>query len=645
MGKRFSEELNWVANTLAWAAALPLALDVLEVASSDLPLVAVGSGGSFTAAEFAARMASHGRSRAASAMTPLEYAHRAAHLGPHAAWLLSAEGKNGDVRLAAAAAMANAQQVLAVTFKPDSLLAEKLAGQHRARVIGATAPWDKDGYLATNSLLATITLVARLHEAAPDWSRACSRFAAERHTAVMPGVLAALSGGARLLVLHGLLGTPCAIDLESKFAESAIGTVQVADLRQFAHGRHVQLTSGGEQFAVVAFVSPDDLNLWATVRSLLPESIPVQSVVLPGAPADAALQGLLATFAFVEVVSAQRGIDPGMPDVPEFARRIHAIEPAALIQQPDFGRLVNGKVGNLNRKGLSPSALQAAGDAYIDRLAEARLHGLVVDFDGTCCETANRLDGIDREVTVELQRLLNAGMAVGFASGRGDSLHKELRQRLQPASWHKVTLGCHSGSTVVTLDQPWQTGVLDPGLRVVADRLAQVGVGRDSGYVVRAHSGQLTVEAKEPRLVHEAFLRACELVRSLEGWRVFRSSHSIDLLCAQADKSNVVGLVARALGVSPDTQILRIGDRGETYGNDSELLCAGLSLSVDGTSIDPQACWLFESHLSTATQRTAAYLAAVVALPEGGCRISPAVLARWRVEVRDSIDRLDSGPV
>jgi hypothetical protein len=644
MGKRFSEELNWVPETLAWAAALPLAADLLNVSDHDLPVVAVGSGGSFTAAEFAARLATHGRPKAATAMTPLEYAHRAAHLGPHAAWLLSAEGKNGDIRLAAAAAMANAKRILAVTFKPDSLLAKKLAGQPRARVVGATAPWNKDGYLATNSLLATVVLVARLNNVAPDWGRACSRFVAERQALVMPSVLAALSGGARLLVLHGPLGTPCAIDLESKFAESALGTVQVADLRQFAHGRHIQLASGGEQFAVLAFVSPDDLNLWATVRSWLPESTPVQAVVLPGSPADAALQGLLATYSFVETISGQRGIDPGMPDVPEFARQIHAIEPAALIQQPDFGRAINGKVGSLNRKGLSPSALQAAGDAYIDRLAAARLYGLVVDFDGTCCETANRFDGIDGEVTAELQRLLNTGMAVGFASGRGDSLHKELRQKLQAASWHRVTLGCHSGSTVVTLDQPWRAGVLEPGLRAVADQLAQAGVGRDNGYVVRAHSAQLTVEAKELRLVHEAFLRACELVQSLEGWRVFRSSHSIDVLSPRADKSSVVGLVAHTLGVNPDAQILRIGDRGETYGNDSELLSAGLSLSVDGTSIDPHSCWLFESQLATASQRTAAYLAALEPLPEGGCQISPAVLAGWQTEVRDSISRLHSGP-
>jgi hypothetical protein len=116
------------------------------------------------------------------------------------------------------------------------------------------------------------------------------------------------------------------------------------------------------------------------------------------------------------------------------------------------------------------------------------------------------------------------------------------------------------------------------------------------------------------------------------------------VLSPQADKANVVGLVARVLGVSPDTQILRIGDRGETYGNDNELLAAGLSLSVDGTSIDPNTCWMFESQLATASQRTAAYLAAVEALPQGGCRISPVVLSRWRAEVRDSISRLHSGP-
>lgn len=53
----------------------------------------------------------------------------------------------------------------------------------------------------------------------------------------MPSVLPALIGGARLLVLHGPLGTPYAIDLESRFAESTLGTVQMADLRQFAHLR------------------------------------------------------------------------------------------------------------------------------------------------------------------------------------------------------------------------------------------------------------------------------------------------------------------------------------------------------------------------------------------------------------------------
>src|SRR6185312_8732285 len=60
------------------------------------------------------------------------------------------------------------------------------------------------------------------------------------------------------LVLHGPSTRIGAIDLESKFTEAALGNLQLADYRNFAHGRHHWLAKKADDSAVLILSSPED---------------------------------------------------------------------------------------------------------------------------------------------------------------------------------------------------------------------------------------------------------------------------------------------------------------------------------------------------------------------------------------------------
>lgn len=636
MGKQYSEELNEVPGTLQWAA--DRAIDQSMAPPWDQrPIIVIGSGGSFTAADFGARAFQAQRQHLCIAVTPLEYLQRSTEFGSHHLVLLSAEGKNSDIRSAAAAALREARTTTAITFQASTPVSEVLSGHLNARLIEARAPWGKDGYLATNSLVASCIVLASVSGLEINISAAIDHIHRTRRHLREHGFIGHVMSGRKILAIHGTAGAPAAIDLESKFAEAAFGTVQRTDLRQFAHGRHIQLVHGQERYAVVAYVNGAELDLWAAVQAHLPEEVPVLTCVLPTGLADAAVQGLLFSFAMVEAIGNGLGVDPGQPKVPEFARQIYALEASRYIRRPDCPT-ENAKIVALFNKGVGVERLIAAMDAYVVRLANARIRGLVLDFDGTCCETSRRREGIQPELVAELERLLDGGMVLAFASGRGDSLHTDLRKKLPERFWDRVLLGCHSGSSRVRLSEPWQEGKQSSEITSVEEGLALQGVD-DKMYTLRIHAGQFTIESACEQDVQRAFLAASGMARTHPGWRTFRSAHSIDVLAPEANKVGVAQWLAQELGADSGTELLRIGDRGEAFGNDTELLGSGLSLSADGVSPDEGACWIFGDPYHSAAQRTLAYLQAIRSVKHGIFVMNFAALSNWSQEAKISMKR------
>ena len=162
MGKPYRSELNQIPTTIQWA----LEQDVTQLRDTLLRefgsrnLIAVGSGGSLVAAEYAALLHEAVTGWLARPVTPLEAITRPSTRNT-AALLLSARGTNADIRQAAKILpMLGYESVSAISTTKGSPLGSILA-DYGAILHEFSVPSGRDGFLATNSLIATLVLLYR----------------------------------------------------------------------------------------------------------------------------------------------------------------------------------------------------------------------------------------------------------------------------------------------------------------------------------------------------------------------------------------------------------------------------------------------------------------------------------------------------
>ncbi len=630
MGRAFAEELDRMEDTLRWSVSVDVPLSAFTELTDPGLRVIIGSGGSFTVATALAAHESNSGLGIALALTPLQYVQRADKLPSHSALLISAEGKNRDILHAASKAFTVATSSEVLTFSSASPLISLAAQVPSARVFNFDPPWGRDGYLATNSLLASIVLGFRLRGSDVEGGPVAAFLGLYRTTDKLDRIASEVARTRRLLVLHGINGLIAAVDLESKLSEAAFAFTQISDFRQFAHGRHIQLDTEDAPVPVIAFISPHEDALWHSTQEQVPRQVTVVKCALPTDQATATVVGLLIVMALVEMVASVLNQDPGQPVVPDFARRIHALDISSLLPHP-VGSSSNPKLAALEAS-MTRAAAAQAGARFIDRLRNARFTALVLDFDGTLCETPRRFEGLDERLEPIVIGLLKSGLTIAFASGRGNSLYDDLRERLPNETRSQCFLGCYSGSFVMPLTEAWPDITADPQLSAIRDRLQALGIVKERGFTLSARMAQLTIRSTNGDGIDILFTLCSSLVSELAGWRVFRSAHSVDILTPAAAKNAVVNFLGNRLGVNPLTEVCRIGDRGEQFGNDSELLAEGLGLSVDGVGTDPNSCWLFGEPSLGPVGRAAHYLGSLI-VKDGKTHFDERVLDLWKQQL------------
>lgn len=343
MGRRFKDEIENIPLTIQWATKQEVKslLRTLTNASSK-PLLAIGSGGSFTVAVFAASCHEKRFGQLSRAVTPLDYIGTGYEVRDAAVLMLSAEGKNNDILSAARSALTFEHVAFALVLKSQSPLCQLAMSSGAMSIIEYDMPWDKDGYLATNSLVAMIVLLAKAYDRDQqrDFTAALSHITLDwigtrRNT--ISTVIRKYSVGNQVLVLYGSKSRSTAIDVESKFAESTLGTCQLADYRQFAHGRHLQLSHVTDAI-VIAFVDDEDRALAETTLALLPRHIRQLVLDVPENAEVAAVQGAIDAMLITDVVADIVEVDPGQPYVPEYCRLIHHLDLSVFLKDRPLGK-------------------------------------------------------------------------------------------------------------------------------------------------------------------------------------------------------------------------------------------------------------------------------------------------------------------
>ena len=390
MGKPFKGELEILPSTVKWAGnqdVTSLSKFLFEE-NRQIPLVCIGSGGSLSACHYAAMLYRQRNGVLAEAMTPLQlmYAGREIIRGSKLLFL-SASGKNKDILNAIKYGVKyNETGMMSLTLRKENPTEELLQQYPKVWRWCEDIPSEKDGFLATNSLVATFMLLCK---AAGYEKEFLHSLILDNYELVTRPSSLDLTTLQNFIVLYGATGEPVAWDIESKLTEAALGSALLSDYRNFGHGRHHWFDKRGENSAIIALVTPVERELAYKTIGCLPKNVPVIYIETESETPAACIDMLLKVFCFVNDLGMARGIDPGRPGVPGYGRILYNLDYFKLTNRilPSEKTLdvaVRRKLGGtVTENPLLQDYYHNACQRFVRQLNRGKFTTVAFDYDGT----------------------------------------------------------------------------------------------------------------------------------------------------------------------------------------------------------------------------------------------------------------------
>lgn len=607
--------------------------------ASQSSVIAVGSGGSFTVASLLCSLHEAYTGRISRPITPLELICNPTLASTSPIFIFSAEGKNPDILEALQRARQHSSRAVhVVTNRRDSPLMDLVRSMNdvTAHIFELD---QKDGYLATNSLALSASVLARafgeLDQDGPpdffkmtdirfeqlslfDWLESAAGFAQE-----------AVARRSVIIVFSPRL-RPIAEDLESRFAESALLFIQLADFRSFAHGRHLWLTERSRDTALLVITEPSVGGLWQDMREQVPAEVATFEMPLNGStPADL-IAGLLGGMHLVSKVANAANKNIAKPTISDLGRKLYYAKLAELVPPPEIEQ-IRGEHSKYEVLGARWPSRRNSGKIRRARFeAETSLEcqkfrAVVFDYDGTLC-SSNATDTPPPEtVCAHIRRLAEAGVMIGIASGRGGSIAESFEVLFDKSLWPKIRLGLYNGGWIGELGDrpPVRSGLSD--FLIHAKRVL-TGL-RSSGvpiHMIRENPPyQLSVRFENGVSTEDMWFVVADAMKlsGLETGTILRSKHSIDVLAEGVSKSHVVANIVQRDRIDP-YEILTMGDLGAWPGNDSSLLQHRFSLSVDLPSRRLDRGWKLAPRFKRDVDATLWYLDRMQTNHDGNFKLS-----------------------
>lgn len=646
----YQGELDQLATTYAYALGRDVsALKNAIAGASESSIIAVGSGGSFTIAALLCSLHEAYTGRVSRPATPLEIICNPTLAASSPVFLISAEGKNPDITEALQRARRHSARAIHVlTNRTDSPLMTSISEltEVNAHVFGLE---NKDGYLATNSLLLDAILLARAYgeldendtptPASIDDLRIAGQPIRAWVAAAAKFVDAATACGA-LVVTYSPQLQPIAADLESKLSEAALLHCQLADLRSFAHGRHLWLAQRATDIAVLALTEPSLRHLWERMQSLFPGNVPTLAMPLAGSTPWDLITGLVAQMYLINAIGDRLGKDPGHQIVPQFGRDLYYIDLPRVIPRPqDSVRpQERSKYEVLGARWPSPQNredMTRARNAFLGALKTQTFRAIVFDYDGTLCHSQRKNAPPPDGIVTHLKQLIDAKVIVGIASGRGGSIQECLASQLPSAVLPHIQLGLYNGGWIDDASRPpairtETSEFLSHVIRIVR-KLKALGVPIQD--IRPTHPYQVSVRFREGLPTEQMWFVIADSLRQagLDIFRMHRSKHSVDILAPGIGKAQLIAHIIQAFKIDP-YEILTMGDQGAWPGNDADLLEHRYSLSVDMPSRRIDRGWKLAPSHKRDVDATLWYLDQVKLLPGGRFRLAFGDMTSGRVD-------------
>jgi len=600
MGRPYESEIENFGSTYTWALDSPIhELSSFLHYSAKTPLYVIGSGGSFTATTFAS-MLHQQIGMMARCVTPLEFLNYDNIGKNNSILIVTSGGNNKDILSAFDKAITTELKNLGVLCASiNNKLTKKAEQIPRVFLNQTKMPTKKDGFLATNSLIALSIWLLRAYT---------KEFSLDIH---IPNKLSELIHsdidessfrqilGKKLfdfkniptiIVLYDNIGKTAAIDLESKLIEAGLNNVQLADYRNFAHGRHNWIGKNSEDVGVISLISPECNILAKKTLNLIPKGIPIAEISTEYSGPVGSISLLIQVMYVVKIFGDFRKIDPGRPGVATFGRKIYHLGiPKTKLNSRIEDIAIKRKFGKIKDKEELEIKLKAL-KKFLNKLESTTFDAVIFDYDGTLCDLPNRFKSPSPQTIEMLATFLQNKISVGIATGRGKSVRNELQEVISEEFWSNVFIGYYNCADIATLDKKNKPDVdtpTDPRLLKFVDYLKKNEIiSGKTELEERPNQISLSIEnVSALDVIKEIKSTNPEILDSV---KIVESSHSLDIISKEVSKLNLL----KELKKNRDCKnILCIGDRGLWPGNDYELLSTSYSLSVDEVNKDLNSCW------------------------------------------------------
>lgn len=637
LGKSYKSELKKLEATYNWA----LTANINEISSyintiRDYPLLAVGSGGSLTTAIFTSLL--HEKTGMISKyLTPLEFVSTNYEWRKVSIILITASGGNSDILTSLKVAINKEPNNLIILCGNKKNKIKNIASKYNfINLCEYNLPFGKDGFLATNSLFAFNILLARAYKDCFNFSYLFPKYfhqlinnyiSFENYLSQIKESIKPLLSKKTIIVLYGLWGKPVSYDLESKFSEGALGNIQLADYRNFAHGRHNWINKYSDTTGIISIITQEDEIIAKKTLDLISKKIPIVKVCTKHSGPIATLNLLIKVMYMVQIFGDSRGIDPGKPKIPEFGRKLYRLHiPLENIKTTSLNNFNSLKLLAISRKINKPiysiddkkiiNYWVNSYNRFIKKIKDKIYYAIIFDYDGTLCEVKDRFTGVSKKIGIELTRMLKNDIIIGVVTGRGKSVRFDLQKIIPKKYWSNVYVGYYNGSDIGLLcdeNKPNKCLDMDINLKSLLLVLKRNSyINEICTYEVRPN--QITFLPNHLSSIDEvvSILNTYIAKANTIGIQILVSSHSIDVLAPGISKLNFVKNIKKILiDISKPPFILCIGDKGKWPGNDFSLLSEEYSLSVDCVSKDPESCWNLAPAGYRGVQATLSYLKAL----------------------------------
>ncbi|HEC37758.1 hypothetical protein LCGC14_0459940 [marine sediment metagenome] len=299
-------------------------------------LIIIGSGASYSVAKAMQQLFNPPNQKfSVYAYTPFEYILKIQENYPIC--LISYSGTNSDVKSCFKRAIdIKSKQIFLLTGNLNSLLASKIKNSKNNFILPVITPKEERGFVGVYSMFSSLCILAKfLYK--EEWDEKYTEFLLqknlknliERH---MKHILDDIYQKLNMLHIKDkfhivALGTnwaePALIDLESKIVECNLGTIEVSELKNYTHGRYINLFKNPDNRIVVIFKTPETKDLAEFIDKKLSKVSPVVSLETNSNDFIGMVDLHIQMLVFVNALGKIYNQDPSKPGFPNEAKGLY----------------------------------------------------------------------------------------------------------------------------------------------------------------------------------------------------------------------------------------------------------------------------------------------------------------------------------